>query len=176
MQIQIRQETEDDYSQVFNLIQEAFEQMPHSDHREQFLVERLRESSSFIPEFSLVACSEKEIVGHILLTKIKLKASIKELEMLALAPVSVKPRYQSQGIGSQLIASAHQKAKAAGYQAIALIGQKNYYPRFGYKAASQYDIKFPFEAPRETCMIVELIPGSLKGVKGIIEYPKEFFI
>ena len=39
---EIRQETEKDYPQVFKLVEEAFRDMEESDHREQFLVERLR--------------------------------------------------------------------------------------------------------------------------------------
>jgi predicted N-acetyltransferase YhbS len=171
----IRQETESDYSQVFNLIQEAFEQSP-GNRSEQFLVERLRQSNAFIPELSLVAEQQKEIVGHILLTKIKIKGPKASLEALALAPVSVKPPYQRQGIGGKLIVEAQNKARRMGYKAIALIGHQDYYPRFGYQIASAYNIDFPFEAPDENCMILELEKGSLKEISGTIEYPEEFFI
>lgn len=51
---EIRQETEKDYPQVFKLVEEAFLDMKESDHREQFLVERLRHSPAFVPELSLV--------------------------------------------------------------------------------------------------------------------------
>lgn len=44
---EIRQETEKDYPQVFKLVEEAFRDMEESDHREQFLVERLRHSPAF---------------------------------------------------------------------------------------------------------------------------------
>lgn len=171
----IRQETEADYSQVFNLIQEAFEQSP-GNRSEQFLVERLRQSPAFIPELSLVAEQQEVIIGHILLTKINIKGSNNFFEALALAPVSVKPPYQRKGIGGQLILEAQLKAKDLGYKAIALIGHQHYYPRFGYQLASDYNIQFPFEAADENCMILELEEGSLKEVSGVIEYPEEFFI
>lgn len=48
---EIRQETEKDYPQVFKLVEEAFRDMKESDHREQFLVERLRHSPAFVPDF-----------------------------------------------------------------------------------------------------------------------------
>ncbi|NHQ72628.1 N-acetyltransferase, partial [Elizabethkingia miricola] len=45
-----RQENKDDYTAVSNVIQRAFEKEEMSDHSEQYLVERLRNSEAFIPE------------------------------------------------------------------------------------------------------------------------------
>ncbi|WP_317164274.1 hypothetical protein [Flavobacterium sp. xlx-214] len=68
----IRQEEAKDHQEVFQLIEDAFKDVEYSDHKEQFLVERLRKSASFIPELSLVAVISDIIVGYILLTKIKI--------------------------------------------------------------------------------------------------------
>ncbi|MCO5235223.1 MAG: hypothetical protein M9933_03060 [Chitinophagaceae bacterium] len=38
----------------------------YTDHKEQILVERLRNSEAFIPELSLVAEMEGELAGYIL--------------------------------------------------------------------------------------------------------------
>ena len=65
---EIRQETEKDYSQVFKLVEEAFRDMEESDHREQFLVGRLRHSPAFVPELSLVADGDGGVVGYGLMT------------------------------------------------------------------------------------------------------------
>ena len=54
MNILFRQENKDDYAAVFNLIQRAFEKEEMSDHSEQYLVERLRNSEAFIPNFLLL--------------------------------------------------------------------------------------------------------------------------
>jgi predicted N-acetyltransferase YhbS len=32
----------------------------------------------------------------------------------------------------------------------------------------------PFEVPKENCMVIELVENGLKGVNGMVEYPKEF--
>lgn len=61
----IRQEQEKDYSAVFALIESSFKHLQESDHKEQFLVERLRKSDAFIPELSLVAENEEKIIGYI---------------------------------------------------------------------------------------------------------------
>lgn len=175
MEINLRQETSEDFGQVFNIIKEAFKTEPFSDFTEQFLVDRLRKSEAFIPELSIVAEIGDKIVGHILMTKIKVINNTSSFQSLALAPVSVKPAYQNKGIGGQLILMAHAKAIELGYKSIVLLGHEYYYPRFGYERASKFDIKLPFDdAPDENCMAIELIQDGLKGVNGIVEYPKEF--
>jgi predicted N-acetyltransferase YhbS len=174
MELTIRKEEPKDYKTVFNLIEKAFELEQMSDHKEQFLVDRLRKSHAFIPELSMVAETENKIVGHILLTKLKIKNEQNEYDSLALAPISVLPEYQGKGIGGMLIKEAHRKAKALGQKSIVLLGHEKYYPRFGYKQADIFGIELPFHVPKENCMAIELIENGLKGIKGIVEYPKEF--
>jgi len=99
----IRKETGKDYKLTEAVVEKAFQNEEHSDHREQFLVARLRKSDVFVPELSLVAERNKAIVGHLMLTKLLIKNDGQNYEALALAPVSVLPEYQNQGIGSQLI-------------------------------------------------------------------------
>lgn len=90
MSIIIRQEEPQDFEAVFGLIRQAFEGEEHSDHREQFLVERLRNSDAFVPELSLVAETGGTLAGHILLTKVKIVSDCaEEAGSLALAPVAV---------------------------------------------------------------------------------------
>jgi predicted N-acetyltransferase YhbS len=100
--ITIRQEEKKDHQQVFQLTEEAFREMEHSDHQEQFLVEKLRESKAFIPELSLVAEDEKgTIAGHILFTKIKIVNEEKSFASLALAPVFSKTGVSESGNRSE---------------------------------------------------------------------------
>ena len=175
MGVELRQETIADYTNVFGIIEEAFRKEQYSDDKEQFLVEKLRDSDAFIPELSIVAEDHGELVGHILLTKIQIKNDEKAFESLALAPVSVKPGFQRKGIGGQLIKEAHRIAKAMGYKSVVLLGHESYYPKFGYELASKYDIKIPFDAPDENCMVIELVKDGLKGVNGTVEYAREFY-
>ncbi|MCA0931340.1 N-acetyltransferase [Lutimonas saemankumensis] len=170
----IRQETPADYKDVFNLIEKAFRSEQHSDHKEQFLVERLRKSDAFIPELSLVAEVDGKIVGHILLTKLKIKNPVDSFDSLALAPVSVLPEFQGIGIGGKLIAESHKRAKELGHKSIVLLGHASYYPKFGYQRADKYEIELPFKVPKENCMVIELVENGLNGLSGIVEYPEAF--
>lgn len=170
----IRQEQTTDFDTVFLLIEDAFKLEEYSDHREQFLVERLRKSEAFIPELSLVAEQEGKVIGYILLTKLKVKDGEKEYQSLALAPVAVATEQQGKGLGALLINYAHNKAKELGHKSVILLGHSGYYPRFGYKQADSFGIELPFDVPKENCMAIELIPDGLKNVNGVVEYPKEF--
>ncbi|AZA80205.1 N-acetyltransferase [Chryseobacterium sp. G0186] len=175
--MKIRQEEEKDYEKVFQLIEEAFKDMEQSDHQEHFLVEKLRKSDAFIPELSLVAEDENgDITGHILFTKLTIENGSESFASLALAPVSVKPEFQNQGIGGELIRHGHLLAKELGYTSVILLGHEDYYPRFGYEKTSNFGISFPFEIPEENGMAIELIKDGLKNKQGIVKYPKEFGI
>lgn len=174
-QILIRKETTKDFSIVKQIIKFAFQTIEYSDQTEHLLVERLRNSDAYIPELSLIAELNGQLVGHIILTKIKIKNETMSFSSLALAPVSVLPEFQGKGIGGQLILEAHRIAKELKYKSIVLLGHADYYPKFGYKKASDFNIKIPFEAPDENCMAIELIKDGLKNVSGTVEYSKAFF-
>lgn len=174
MEFKIRQEQKSDYQAVREVVELAFSKMEMSDHREHLLVDRLRKSEAFIPELSLVAESNGKIIGHILLTKVTIAADDRTTLSLGLAPVSVLPEYQGQGVGGTLIRKAHQTAAALGYGSVVLLGHKAYYPRFGYRKAIDFGIEFPFDVPHEHCMVIELLPDRLRGVHGIVNYSKPF--
>lgn len=173
--INIRKETTADHQHTFILITKAFSALEFSDHKEQFLVERLRKSTAFIPELSLVAEIGNRIVGYILLTRICIKNGSKEWQSLALAPVAVDPDFQGRGIGGKLIMVAHSIAIELGHKSVILLGHAEYYPKFGYVPTVNFGISLPFEVPAENCMVVELVPNGLEGISGTVEYPHEFF-
>ncbi|MCK5566487.1 MAG: N-acetyltransferase [Actinomycetia bacterium] len=168
MNILIRKEEEKDYKNIYEVNRLAFEQ-----ENESKLIEKIRVGSNFIPDLSLVADINNRIVGHILFSKIKIIGN-SIFETLALAPMAVLPELQKRGIGSNLINRGMEKAKELGFDSIIVLGHKDYYPRFGFKRASKWNIKCCFEVPDEVFMAVELINGALKGKEGTIEYPDEF--
>ncbi len=172
MNINIRQEVPKDYEVTYNLVRDSFKEAEHTDGNEQDLVVKLRKGNSFIPELSLVAEIDNKIVGHILFTK----GSIEGNPILVLAPVSVLPDYQGKGIGGQLIQRGHEIARALGYKGIILLGHPTYYPKFGYKISTLFDIRAPFEVPEDCFMAIELEENSLKNISGTVKFPLEFGI
>ncbi|MGE7935001.1 GNAT family N-acetyltransferase [Viridibacillus arvi] len=175
MNITIRQEQPSDYKVTEDVVQKAFANMEFSDKTEHELVVRLRISDAFIPQLSIVAVDNDKVIGHILLTKIKIINEDQSTESLALAPVSVLPEYQNKGIGKLLINTALENAKELDYKSVVVLGHPDYYPKFGFKKASTWKIKAPFEVPDEAFMVLELSNNALSNVSGVVEYSSAFF-
>lgn len=175
MDVVIRPETTADHPAVYALVAAAFRELAVSNHDEQDLVVRLRQSDAFVPELSLVAVVDDTVVGHVLLTKLPVVEGDTVHTLLALAPLAVAPAWQKRGIGGHLLAAAHQAAKALGYPGIVLVGHPAYYPRFGYRPAASFELELPFAVPAEAFMALELTPGSLTAVRGMVTYPSAFF-
>ncbi len=168
--MKIRQETRNDYSDVYNLNKLAFE-----EDEEARLVDLLRKSSAFIPELSLVAVIEDNIVGHILFTKIKIIDNKgNENESLALAPMAVSPNYQKSGIGGQLIKKGLDKAREMNFKSVIVLGHEKYYPKFGFESTTKWGITSPYNVPTNVFMGIELVDDGLKNVSGLVKYAKEF--
>lgn len=175
MEILIRQELTEEYNKTEEIVKRAFLNEEYSDKKEHILVNKIRKSDEFIPELSLVVLNQgKEIIGHILLSKIKIIDGDNVIDSLALAPVSVVPEYQKKGIGTQLIHAALKRAKELGYYSVIVLGHKNYYPKFGFQPASLWNIQAPFEVPDEVFMALELTDHALKNVQGVVHYSKAF--
>lgn len=170
-QLVIRQETAPDHVAVYQLVKEAFASAEHCDGNEQDLVSALRASSAFIPELSLVAVADGSIVGHILFTKVL----VGEHTALALAPLSVHPAYQRQGVGLALMKAGHGIAQKLGYDYSIVLGSSNYYPKVGYVPASTYGILAPFDVPDENFMVLKLNDGAA-ALNGTVKYDKAFGI
>lgn len=172
----IRKNNDDEWVEIFALIKKAFEDVSYSNHDEHLLVERLMKSNIFIPDLSLVAIVNDIIVGYILLTEIKIIQKDIITPSLSLAPLAVLPSYQGKGVGTALINAAHGIATEKQYGSIVVLGDEEYYPRFGYTTLSKYQLSLPFPSPEKNSMIIELQENNpLHKCEGIIEYPLVFF-
>ena len=165
--MKIRQEERKDHKEVYKLIKEAFATAEHADGNEQDLAEALRKSRAFVPELSLVAEEDGEIIGHILFTE----AKVGEDRVLALAPLSVKPGYQRQGVGAALIRQGHKIAGELGYSWSLVLGSD--YPKFGYVPAEKVGIQVPEGFPSPNFMAARLREEAAP-VKGEVVYAQEF--
>ncbi|MGG0664973.1 N-acetyltransferase [Viridibacillus arvi] len=175
MNITIRQEQPSDYKVTEDVVQKVFANMAFSDKTEHELVGRLRKSDAFIPQLSIVAVDNDEVIGHILLTKINIIHEDQSSKSLALAPVSVLPEYQNKGISKLLINTSLEKAIELGYNSVVVLGHPDYYPKFEFKKASTGKIKAPFDVPDEAFMALELSDNALSNVSGVVEYSSAFF-
>ncbi|QQK08827.1 GNAT family N-acetyltransferase [Miniphocaeibacter halophilus] len=166
----IRQENNNDYKNIYDLIKFTFEKASYRQGNEHKLVNSLRQGKSYIPELSLVAEINNKIAGYILFTK----AKIGNKKILNLAPIVVHPDFQKQGIGKALIEKGHEIAKSLDYTFITVVGYKDYFPKFGYLPASYFGVNPPFFIPDDVFMAIDL-DNSTTILKDYIELADEFF-
>ncbi len=164
----IRPEEPADFDGVDRVNRTAFGQPDEAD-----IVSRLRASKAFIPELSIVAEEEGEIVGHILFTRVELEPRA-DARVVSLAPMAVLPERQRQGIGAALVRRGLEVATQLGEDVVVLVGHPEYYPRFGFELASRSGMTNPFPGTEEAFFALALrdevwIPG------GQVVYPPEFF-
>jgi putative acetyltransferase len=169
--ITIRPETAEDYATIREVTLLAFGQ-----EDEARLVEDLRRLSDFIPELSLVALRGEQVVGHILFSPLVIETAKGPVPALSLAPMSVRPECQNQGVGSQLVREGLKRCRSLGHEVVVVIGHPDYYPSFGFSSARAKGLEAPFEVPDEAFLVLELAPGALAGIAGVIKYPPPFNI
>ena len=166
----IRQETKEDFKEIYKLVKNAFETARVSNGKEQDYVNELRASSKYIPELALVVEEQKRLIGHIMLTKFNVKTSNKNLKPLLLGPVCVMLGYRNEKIGENLINKSLEIAKEIGYNCVFLVGDPNYYYRMGFRQAIEYGIKCEDKIESKYVLATELIPETLKDIKGTISF------
>lgn len=121
---------------------------------------------------SLVA-EEEEVVGHILFTPVTLSGN-PGLRIMGLAPMAVLPAHQRKGVGSALVRAGVDRCRAAGFDAIVVLGHPGYYPRFGFVPASRFGVDCEYDVIDDVFMMLALRPGALAGASGTIRYHAAF--
>ncbi len=174
MSVQISQESKEDYLAVELLIEQAFANEVFSDKQEHILVAKLRTGDGFVSELSLVAKVEDVIVGYILFTKAKVVQADGDAQTLALAPLAVAPKFQRSGIGTMLTQYGLNKARELGFGSVFVLGDPEYYTKFGFIEAFKHSVIAPFEIESKYFMVLELQLDALKSVSGVLKYAKEF--
>jgi putative acetyltransferase len=167
--ITIRPETVEDYAAIHEVNALAF-----GREVEPRLVEALRGLPDFIPELSLVAVQTGRVVGHILFSRVVIETKDGPVPALALAPMAVRPELQNQGIGSELVRDGLERCRSLGHRIVVVVGHPAYYPRFGFSPATARGLEAPFPVPDEAFLVLELVPGGLGGIAGVVQYPPPF--
>lgn len=193
MNIHVRREQEQDHHIVEAVTRAAFA-YPERIERgrigcpyEHWMVHELRRRDG-IPDLSLVAeivesrtqdsqsSSFERIVGHIICSKAEVRtADGGVIPVLNFGPLSVLPAYQRKGIGKALIKNMIHKATELGYGAILFFGRPEYYPQFGFKEASTWQITDSNGYAYPAFMGMELIPGYLSCAKGGKYYESDIY-
>jgi putative acetyltransferase len=164
--MEIRPETPEDWPRIRELTSRAFGQPDEAD-----LIDALRHEAQ--PFISLVATEHDEPVGHISFSPVTIGTD-SSLDSMGLAPMAVAPECQRRGIGSQLVRSGLDACRQHGVGVVVVLGHPEYYPRFGFVAASRKGLSCEYAVPDEVFMALELTPGALRERSGLVRYHPVF--
>jgi putative acetyltransferase len=164
MKSDVREERPEDVSAIHALNRHAFGQ-----DQEANIVDALRRNGAVM--LSLVATINGEVVGHIMYSPITIAG---KHAGAALGPMAVLPQYQRQGIGSKLVRTGNDYLRQAGCPFIIVLGHAEYYPRFGFRPASQFGVTCEWEVPDEVFMLLVLDEAAMNDVSGMAKYRPEF--
>ena len=128
---------------------------------------RLRDGVGAIRDLSLVARDASGLVGSIQCWPLALDG-IPGLTLLG--PVAVRPDRQGEGLGIALMEECLARADAAGHGAIVLIGDPEYYGRFGFvaDATGGWEVPGPVERHR---LLARIAPGLKLPRAGMLGPP-----
>ncbi len=167
--MEIRLERRTDFKSVENLIREAFWNIYRPGCYEHFIVHKLRHDMSFISQLDYVIEEEGKIVAHIAYSKNGIYDGDEKIgDVVTLGPVSVHPDYQKKGYGTKIIEYTLEKARELEIPYIFVIGDENYYKRFGFEDASKYGIQFNDVTDETPFFMVRIFDkDNTKLIKGI---------
>ena len=135
----VRSESPADFAAIRAVNEAAFGGPAEAD-----LVERLRADGDMI--LSLVADNDGDIVGHCGFSRLTINAD-QTCVAVSLAPVAVLPAVQRQGIGIQMIPYGLERLKADGEALVFVLGESDYYRRFGFDAPAASAFVSPYNGP-----------------------------
>jgi putative acetyltransferase len=168
MRLQIRDEMPADESSIHAVNAAAFE-----TDAEARLVDALRAHGRL--HLSLVAVEDTALVGHIAFSPLTItRPDGAVVEGIGLGPLAVTRERQRLGIGSRLVRAGLDRLQVGGHPFCIVLGDAAYYPRFGFERASKFGIRWERDVADDVFFALELTPGALSGVSGVVRYSPEF--
>ena len=167
MDIIIKQTEKNFYFQTENITREAFRNVYKPGCDEHLVLHNIRNSKNYIRELDLLAIFDQQIIGHMISSKAKIIDSKNlEHEILCAGPISVLPEFQNKGIGSKLIEHSISLARKLGFTGMILFGNPDYYHRFGFRNAKEFEITTKDLQNFEPFMAFHLQEKGLEKLKG----------
>lgn len=138
MKASVRGTSLDDRERVLDVVRRAFASSDRRDNEESGIVAQTWELDAVPDGLDLVAEDRGVIRGHVMAARGRLAGT----DALGIAPLSVSPSHQRQGIGTALMNAMLAGAEAAGWPFVVLLGDPAYYARFGFEPAGPRGIVY----------------------------------
>lgn len=131
------------------------------------LVDDLRSEGDL--SVSLVAEIDGSIAGHVALSRLRSPA-----RAVALAPLSVRPDVQRCGIGGALVKAALAEASITDVRTVFVLGDPDYYGRFGFKSSAAAGYASTFAGPHFMALKLGLAADPAAEERGQVVYAPAF--
>lgn len=148
-------------AEITGMVQAAFAQRYGSGDGEVALISALRADGDVVVEMAAEAGGE--VLGHALFSR--MTADPPACRIATLAPVAVRIDCQNRGIGEALIRAGLAACRENGMDAVIVLGDPEYYGRFGFEAAPMAEIACAYAGPH--LQALEFRNGALAGVKSV---------
>ena len=127
--------------------------------------ERLREGNTKIADASLVAIDTEGLTGVVRVWPV----TVGETGRAAfLGPIAVAERRRGNGVAFKLMERAIGVCREQGYAAVILVGDLDYYDRFGFKSAEgRFQLPGPVDQKRVLIRDLSERAGKLSGMLGV---------
>jgi putative acetyltransferase len=134
----VRAATSADRDAILAVVRDAFSK-DGGDGREEVDIVTATWSLGRLPAgIELVATRDDALVGHVLAAF----GALGDRPVLGVAPLSVAPTRQGQGIGSALMTEVLSRAEEARCPLVVVLGDPAYYGRFGFEPAGPLGIEY----------------------------------
>ncbi|MBN2107810.1 MAG: N-acetyltransferase [Deltaproteobacteria bacterium] len=165
MNITLRHEEACDAAAIAKVTAAAFLHATHTNHEEQFIAAALRKAGKLA--ISIVAEHGGAVVGHVAVSPVTISDG--SARWYGLGPVAVAPDWQGRGIGSRLVEQALCALQQTGAAGCVLVGDPDYYDRFGFTRAA--GLLIPDVAPEYVLSLV----FSDKKPAGTVAFHESFY-
>ena len=137
-QLEVKATTFEDRDRVIDVVRRAFAQSTREDDEVTGIIAKTWERNAVPDGLDLVADQSGIIVGHVMAGRGRISGE----DALGVAPLSVSPNNQRQGIGTALMETVIDRAEDAGWPFVLLLGDPAYYGRFGFEPAGRRGIVY----------------------------------
>lgn len=163
--VTIRPEQPADIPAVRRVHEAAFPTRAEAD-----LVDRVRADGK--AAVSLIAQDDGNVIGHALFSPVTFDPAA-AVTAFALAPMAVMPGHEKHAVGRRLVQNGLAECHAQGACLVVVLGEPDYYGRFGFERASRHGLRNEFGAEEE--FMVFLLDARAHPTPGtLVKYAPEF--
>jgi predicted N-acetyltransferase YhbS len=145
---------------VSRLVSDAF-----GPERFRKTVYRFRDGVPPIASLGRVAVEDGRVMGTLRFWPVALADG---RPSLLLGPLAICPALRGQGLGGAMMRTGIEAARADGHASIILVGDPEYYERFGFTRDRARHLALPGPVEERRFLALDLVPGALDGADGLI--------